>query len=243
MNKIRLLMLLLFVSSFASASPLKKTESFWNRVLKFLGVSATPSNQKGRDESVEVIEGDIYIYDVATKSGSALKIGSFRSPIFLASDRQVLALSGDRVVRIDVANGAVTDLFPSRGIKKLIGIEQGAPDQVLVISDLDNDNCPSVGVLKLADGFIDNIPYGNEEEDKTLVSHLRDWTREYDGGKTLLEVKTITKKRNGADVKATDAFLKLPDKDPINVSRCPTESCGQPSISNDRKSVLFVGKV
>lgn len=136
------------------------------------------------------------------------------------------------------------DLFTVPGIKKLVGIDKETPDQVLVLTDLDNDNCENVGVLALADGIVTNLPYGRGKEDQDLVTHLRNWDREYDDGDTKFEIRASTKKVNGVDVTTTDAWLKLKDKEWVNLSRCPTGvTCGQPSISNDRKFVLFVGKL
>lgn len=101
MIRLRLLLPLLFLSaSFALAVPPQKTESFWTRVKKFLGVSANPSNQRGDSEVVN--DADIRLYNVTTKIGSTLKQGRFRSPIFLPGDKAILALSGNKIVKIEV---------------------------------------------------------------------------------------------------------------------------------------------
>lgn len=243
MIKMRLVVPLLIVfASSAMALPPQKTQSFWTRVVRFFGVSASPSNQKGEEGAA--LEGDIHIYDVTTRFGSKLKSGTFRSPIFLPTDKAILALSGDKVVKIDLETGTATELVTVPGIKKLVGVDKEAPEEVLILSDLDNDNCPNVGVLALADGVVTNVPYGRGNEDQDLVTHLRNWDREYDGGDTKLEVKSSTKKVNGINVTTTDAFLKRKDMPLVNLSRCPSGvACGQPSISNDRKFVVFVGKV
>ncbi len=243
MITLRLLMPLLLVSvSLTVPPPPQKTQSFWSRVVKFFGVSASPGNQRGDDS--EVKDGDIYIYNVTSRIGSAVKQGTFRSPIFLPGDKAILALSGDKVVKIDVENGTSEELFTIPGIKKLVGVDQEAPDQVLILSDVDNDSCPSVGILALTDGKVTSLTHGGGSEDRDLVSHLRNWDREYDGGNTKLEIRLVTKKRNNVELKATDAFLKRKEKDWVNVSRCEAGvNCGQPSISNDRKFVLFIGKV
>src|SRR6476660_449282 len=114
----RMVLPLIFLSaSFTLALPPQKTQSFWTKVLKFLGVSSTPGNQKGDDEVIS--DGDINIYKVDTRLVLSLKQGAFRSPIFLPSDRAILALSGDKVVRIElitespteISAGALTELF------------------------------------------------------------------------------------------------------------------------------------
>lgn len=243
----RITLVLLLMGSITMASTPPTPDSLWKRVAKFLGLTAAP-NPKGDDD--QVIEGNIHLYNVETRQISPLKQGTFRSPIFLPADRTILALNGEKVVKFDFALkeneltiGEVTDVRAVPGIKKLIGVEKDAPDQVLVITDLDNDNCPNVGVLSLADGSVVPVPYADNAEDRDIVTYLRGWEREYDDGTKLL-VKLETKKRNGADVAATNAFLKLRDKGLLNVSNCaPGVNCGQPAISSDRKFLLFVRKI
>jgi hypothetical protein len=249
MRNIRhILPLLLLSASFAFAAPPQKTQSFWSRVLKLLGVTATPANQKGDEDPTT--EGDIWLYKVDLRVASPLKQGSFRSPVFLPSGKTVLALSGDKVIKIDivldgtqVVAGPSTELFTKPGILKLVAVESDAPDQVLVLTDLDHDNCPGVGVLNLTDGNIAALPHNDSKDDRDLVAYLRRSERAYDDG-TKLEVRLGTKTRNGTNLEATEVFFKPKDKDWVNVSRCPAGvNCGQPALSSDRKFVLFIGKV
>lgn len=242
------LLLLVLCASFVIATPLpQKTQSFWTRVLKLLGVTATPANQKGDPDPTS--DGDIWLYRLEAKVGSPLKQGNFRSPIFLPSRQTVLALSGDKVVKFDFTiNGAdltttdTTDVLTKPGLLKLISVQSDAPDQVLVVIDLDNDNCPGVGVLNLTDGTISVLPHNNSGEDADLIAYLRRSEREYDDG-TKLEIRRSSKTRNGVTVESTDVFLQLPTKSFVNLSQCrPGMLCGQPAISIDRKFVLFVGK-
>lgn len=240
---------LVLCASFVIASPLpQKTQNFWTRVLKLLGVTATPANQKGDEDPTS--DGDIWLSRVAPKREWALKQGNFRSPIFLPSSQTILALSGDKVVKFDFAinDTEVTATEPATvwtkpGLLKLISVQSDALDQVLVLTDLDNDNCPGVGVLNLTDGNISPLPHNNNSnEDRDLISYLSRSEREYDDG-TKLEIRKSKKTRNGAQVDSADVFLQLPTKNFVNVSQCrPGMLCGQPAISIDRKFVVFVGK-
>ena len=241
-----LTLLLLWVSfSTASALP-QRTQSFWMRVLKLLGVTAAPANQKGDEDPVT--DGDIWLYKVEQKISFVLKQGNFRSPIFMPGGNAVLALSGEKVVRFDLTiNGVEVDasapaeLLTLPGIQKLISVDGDAPDQVLVLTDLDNDNCPGVGVLTLTDRTVSPLQHSTKD-DQDLVTYLKRSEREYDDG-TKLEVRIVSKSRTGTPVSATDAFMQLPRKGWINISQCrPGINCGQPTISSDRKFVLFVGK-
>lgn len=239
---------LVLCASFVIAPPLpQKTQSFWTRVLKLLGVTATPANQKGDEDPTTV--GDIWLYKAVPKIAAPLKQGNFRSPIFLPAGNAVLALSGDKVVKFDitisgaeVSASALTELLTMPGLLKLVSAQSDAPDQVLVLMDLDNDNCPGVGVLNLTDGTIGPLQHSNSQDDRDLVTYLRRSEREYDDG-TKLEVRTMSKTGTGGKVESIDTFLQLPGKNWVNASQCrPGMNCGQPAISSDRKFVLFVGK-
>jgi hypothetical protein len=217
--------------------PQKKTDSLWSKVLKFFGVSATPGSQKGGDDRLS--EGDLWLYTVQTRTGAEFKQGNFRSPIFLPNEQAILALTDDRVVKIPLTEGAMTDVASIPGILKLVGAEKETPNEVLVLMDLDRDNCPSVGVLTLVDGKVTVLPHAGTDDDLTLISHLRGWDREYDD-QTKLEVRLKSTTTNGARKEWTDVWLKLKNKDAVNVSRCDGVNCGQPSISADRATVVFV---
>src|SRR5881394_2459160 len=86
-----LLPLIVLSASFATAALPQKTEGFWAKVLKVLGITATPANQKGDEDPT--VQGDIWVYKVDSKLASPVKQGNFSSPIFLPSGNVVLALS------------------------------------------------------------------------------------------------------------------------------------------------------
>ena len=227
------------------ALPQKRTQSFWDRVWKFFGVSATSGDQKGGEDLIRtrvddfgIYEGNLWIYTVSTKVGVELTQASFRSPVFLPNEPAILALTGERVVKIPLNNGPLTDVASVPGIQKLVKIQDDAPDQALILTDLDRDNCPAVGVLSLSDGTVTSLVHEGREEDIALISYLRGWQREY-VDETRLEIKTKTKD-NGARKEWTDVWLKLKNKDSVNVSRCDGVNCGQPAVSNDRGLVVFV---
>ena len=249
MRNIRhILLLLILCVSFVVASPQpQKTPGFWTRVLRLLGVTATPAAQKGDEDPTT--EGDIWLYKVETRRvGSPLKQGNFRSAIFMPSGQTILAMSGTKLVKFDFAINGVevtttepVELWTKPEIVKLISVQSDGAE-VLVLTDLDNDNCPGVGVLKLSDGSINALPHNNSQEDRDLVTYLRRSEREYDDG-TKLEVRIMKKTKNGAQVESIDSFMQLPRQDWVNVSQCrPGMNCGQPAISPDRKFVLFIGK-
>jgi hypothetical protein len=224
---------LLALMSIAIAAP--ADEPLWKRALRFLGVSATPGNQRGEEDRVGA--GNIHLYNVETKGGGQVKAGSFRSPIFFGDDDNLLALTGEQLVKITLSTGTVAPLCSIPGVKKLVGISSDAADQVLLLRDLDQDNCPSVGILSLANCQVESVPIAGRD-DEASVSYMRGWDREYEGMK--LETRKKTKQVNGREVEWTDVWLMPKNKDSINISRCDGTNCGQPAISKDGKFVVFV---
>jgi len=223
----------------------KKTQSFWDRVWKVLGVTATSGNQKGPIEDLiparpgadtfAIFDGDLWIYTVQAKSNVELRPGNFRSPVFLPNERAVLALSGDRVVKVPLDDGPITDVATVTGIQKLIEVPTDEPGTALILMDADRDNCPSVAILSLTDGSVTLVPHEGREEDLKLLQYLRSWERTY-ADKAKLKIETKTK--DGRDY--TDVILKLKDKDDRNVSRCEGVNCSQPALSSDRAAVVYV---
>ena len=238
-RSLALLLLLLSGSLAASLQP-ARAETFWQKVFKFLGVSATPSKQKGPGDQVKT--GDIQIYNSEVRKIFPLtNEGGFRSPIFLPDDQNVLAIKDGRIVKITIPDGPVTEIFPINGIVKLIGISKADSDQVLILTDLDQDNCPAVGVLSLQFGNVTNIPYSDNEDDEKMITHLKGWKREYDDGNTKLEIRIQSAGSGNSKTEWTDIFLKRKSEDWVNVSHCDRGvNCSHPSISNDRKLVAFV---
>ena len=59
-------------------------------------------------------------------------------------------------------------------------------------------------------------------------------------GDTKVYVRTESKSDMAGSVGWTDVYLKQGNNSPLNVSRCDGVNCGQPSLSNDGRQVVFV---
>jgi len=70
----------------------------------------------------------------------------------------------------EVTSTALTELLTLPAIIKLVSVQSGTPDEVLVLSALDYDNCPGVGVLNLSNGTVTPLQQSNSREDKDLVT-------------------------------------------------------------------------
>jgi hypothetical protein len=95
----------------------KKTESFWDKVLRIAGVSATPAALRGDDP---VLNGDIWL--VASAPGPApqrLTRGGYHSPVFDSQGINVVALRGEDLYRIPTGGELPIKITSLPGVTKL----------------------------------------------------------------------------------------------------------------------------
>ena len=207
------------------------------RVVRIAGLTATPSTQKGPGD--EIIRGEIWIADLTTNRRSRLTNDDvYRSPIFLAGDQIILALREDEIVQIPVAGGQARKLFNIRSITKLVGATLDDSETVLVLTQ-NTDQRPSVGLISLKSGQLSPIPFDeSSREDRRILVHLQGWERVY--GDTKLYLKSETKGGLAGSTEWIDVYLKRDHIEPINISNCEGRKCGQPSLSQGKKLVVYI---
>lgn len=214
----------------------KKKPTFWQRLLRFAGISATPSAQKAPGD--EAGAGDIWLVQV--NSSQALRLtrdGGYRSPIFLAGDEKIIALNGPDLMEISITGGEPKKLLCAKQVVKLVGANMDDPNSILVLME-DQSRSPGLGLLTLNDGSVTKIPREENEEYRKALTHAEGWERVY--GTTKVFVKTEVKNDLVGTVEWSDVYLKQEGSRPINISRCDGVNCGQPSLSQNRRSVAFI---
>ena len=216
----------------------KPSASFAERLLKFLGISASPSTLKGPGD--EVVTGYVWLADLESKTTRALTTtDGYRSPIFLSGSSDVVALRGTDVIRISSAGGEGEKLSSVGGITKLVGCSSEDRNQAVILLRGQTDGRPRVGVLTLSTGATMTIPYNSSSSrDLQMVESLQGWTRRY--GDWELYVESQSKEAFSGTTEWTDVFLKLGNAKPVDVSRCDGTNCGQPSLSENKHFVVFV---
>lgn len=221
----------------AQSAPVRKTETFWHKVLRVSGIAQSPSTLKGPGD--EVTRGTIWIADLA--SGRTRKVtssGGFRSPVFLPGGNDILALKGSNAVRVRLADGQATNLFVVTGVAKLVGCSEDDADKVLVVLR-DSSGHPGVAFFSLSSGKREELAYDTaSSEDRHMVEHLSGWSRQY--GETVVYVDQQTKTGLAGTLSWADVFLKQGGGVARDVSNCDGTNCGQPSLSADGKLVVFV---
>lgn len=214
----------------------KKKQTFWQRLLRFCGISATPSAQKAPGD--KVTSGDIWLVQV--NSSEALRLthdGGYRSPIFLTGDNKIIALKGPDVMEISVTGGEPEKLLCVKQVVKLVGANMDDPNSILVLIEDENRN-PGLGVLTLHDGAVTKIPAEGSDEYRKALTHAESWERVY--GATKVFVKTEVKNDLVGVVEWSDVYIKQVDSPPKNLSRCDGINCSQPSLSKTGHSVVFI---
>ena len=239
-----LLLLLLLLASLASgqaqknATPTKQAPtSFTEKLLKFLGISDSPGTLKGPGD--EVTSGELWLADLQAKTTRALAPSEgYRSPIFVAGGREVLALRGTDVVQIPITGGQEKKLYAVDGIVKLVGANSADAGTALILLRGEAGR-PRVGLLTVATGAVTPVPYDPaSSQDLQMVEDLQGWSRTY-GGRHIY-VKRQGKQALSGTVEWSDVFLQVGKEPPVNVSQCDGVNCGQPSLSEDGRMLVFV---
>lgn len=233
------------VFSQAPATPSKNTQtappkakSFVDRVLEFLSISYTPGAQKSLEG--DALKGQIWVANLKSNSLHPLSVsGDYRSPVFLASGSDVLALHGADVVRIPSTGGDGVKLYSVDGILKLVGAGSSDPNQILVLLRNDSGSHPRVGLLATETGTVTDMPYDpTSSEDLQMIEDLEGWSR------TVGEKRVFVKRQSREDISGTlewtDVFLIEDGRQPVDETHCEAVNCGQPSLSRDGNLLVFV---
>jgi hypothetical protein len=222
----------------APASQQKPPTSLAERLLKFLGISDSPGTLKGPGD--EVASGDLWLADLQARTTRALtSSGGYRSPIFLAGNKDVLALRGTEVVRVASAGGEGKKLYSVDSIQKLVGASSEDAATVLILLRGQADGHPRVGLLTVSTGAVRPVPYDPaSSQDLQTVEDLGGWSRTY--GDQHIFVRRRSKQALSGTVEWSDVFLQADSEPSADVSQCDGVNCGQPSLSADRHWLVFV---
>jgi hypothetical protein len=232
-----IMMLCLLVLPLA-AQPGKKAESFWEKVLRFTGVSATPRSLRGGEN---VASGDVWV--VAAAVGSIperlTRDRGYNSPVFDSRDQNILALKAGDLYRIPLHEDSPARIRPVPGVGKLVGISRDDPDQLLVLMK-EAGGSFGVAVLSIKTGAMTAIPHdAHSDQDETMLSHLAGWERVF--GDVRLSCEDEEKDApGGRTIRFTDVYLRRGSDRPIDLTNGNGVSSCQPSLSGDGKRVVFI---
>lgn len=222
----------------ANAAKSKTATSFTEKLLKFLGVSDSPSTLKGPGD--EVATGELWLADLDSGTTRALtSAGGYRSPVFLSGSKNILALRGTDVMQIPSAGGEGRKLYSVHAITKLVGCSSEDPGKVLILLQGGADGYPRVGLLTLSTGAATVVPYDSSSgQDLQTVESLQGWSRKY--GDQQIYVGRQSRQALSGTVEWTDVFRRVKNAEPVDVSQCDGTNCGQPSLSDNKRLIVFV---
>ena len=226
----------LLIATTLLGSPPSQAEGLVDRLLGFLGISATPSQMKGPGDGIE--SGEIWIVDLgAAKPRQVSGDTGYRWPVFVPNAKTILALRDESILSISLPAGSPKLLHTIKGIQKLVGFAKDDEDKVLVLMESE-ESASAIGVLSLASGRITPVPH-DAKQDRRLLTHLGGQERVYGNTKLYLKAENKTSV-TGAQLEWFDIYLKQGDAEPRPVSRCDGISCGQPSLSSDGQQIVFI---
>jgi hypothetical protein len=163
----------------------------------------------------------------------------YNSPIFLAGAGQVLALRGTDVVQVPAVGGQARKLYSVNGIVKLVGASSADAGTVLILLRGESRGRTRVGLLTVATGAVTPVPYDPaSSQDLQMVEDLEGWSRSY--GDRHIYVKRQSKQALSGTVEWSDVFLQVGNQPPVDASHCDGVNCGQPSLSENGRLLVFV---
>ncbi len=232
----RLVLVVLWLLPLAAQSP-KKTESFWSRLLRVAGVSATPASLRGEDRATS---GDIWLVMVAQKPTPErlTRGGEYTSPVFDSQGQSVLALSSSDLYRVPVSGDTPIKLHTLTGVTKLVGVSRDDPDQLLVLAQ-DAQHFRFAAMLSIQAGTLTPIPHNPaSNEDEVMLAHLAGWERVY--GDTHVYTEKNEKEGAVGTIEFSDVYFKRASDLAINLTNGNGVSSSQPSLSADGRWVVFI---
>ena len=228
---------ILLALTLATAQPADGKVSFWERLKKIAGISATPSLMKGTDDDMPN-GGQIWAGTPDTgRSQSITHDSGFRSPVFAPDGNAVLAIKSNAIWRIPLAGGAPFKFHEMAGLSKLVGFDRDDTNQLCVL--LGQESAISVQLLSVVTLQAVPIEYdAGSREDRRWVAHLKRWDRSY--GETMVYLEKQRKTGLSSEVEWNDVYFKRRNETPINVSRADGKNCGHPSLAPNGTQVVFI---
>jgi hypothetical protein len=224
-------------SDTSTAGKQKQPAKLADKLLKFLGISDSPGTLKGPSE---LRSGQLWVAELGPRSTRAItERAGYRSPIFLATSKDILALKESEIWRFPAGGSPGKKLYAISSITKLVASSADDPDVVLVLQSDGSSGHPRVGLLSISSGKVTPEPYDpTASEDLQMVENLESWDRVY--GDKRVYVKRETKQAISGPIEWTDVFQKVNSQEPVDVSHCDGANCGQPSMSADGRLIVFV---
>jgi len=209
-------------------------DGLFDRILRVVGISATPSQMKSDNE---VIAGQIWTAELKSGRRVALTTDSgYRWPVYEPGGEGVVALNGERLVRISLKAQEAKVLHTIPGIDKLVGFDGDQRDSLLVV--LNDDNAP-LAMVSLKTGQLTPLPYDPKlKVHRSMLSHVKGQERSY--ATSRVYIRTESKQSLEGTIEWDDVYMRQGAAEPRNVSECDGVACSQPSLSPNGMEVVYI---
>jgi hypothetical protein len=228
----------LFLLPLVAQPQKKKAESFFDKLLRIAGISATPGSLRGDDK---VSSGDVWIATITPKTvlRRLTRDGGYGSPIFDSQSQNIFALRGADLYRIPISGDPSSKLRTLPDVSKLVGASRDNPNDLLVVTE-DAQHNSGAAMLSVSTGAMTRIPHNPQSsEDQAMLAHLRGWDRVY--GDARLYCESDEKEgAGGSTIKFSDVYLSRGSDSPRNLTNGNGVSSSQPSLSPNGQSVVFI---
>jgi hypothetical protein len=211
----------------------RAADSLLDKLLRISGLGAAPGQLRGDDGEA----GSLWLARVDASATQGLTAtGGFRSPVFTLDDAAILALRGDKLVRVSLPQGEARVLGPAPGMRKLVGFDPQSPDELLVLMD---SAAKPLASLSLKTAAITPLAYDpSAPEQQRLLGQIRAQDRV--SGETSVSVQTERRQGLSRVTEWTAIFVRQGNAPARNVSGDESVNCSQPAISHDTRLVVFV---
>lgn len=199
-------------------------QGFWTDIKEGLGVMFTDLSNLG--EGID--QGQIWIVDRTTGEQRPISAADpLAWPVLGPNDQTIFALRGRQLVRLNTRSGEIVPLGNEADWRKLIGVDPESNVLGFVA-----DTPLARPAVMTPSGDLHLLPPPSTGEERKRVSLLLQENRAYTNGVQLM-VKRSRRGRGYAISLVADGVVKI-------LSDCGDDFCGQPSLSTDRRYVLFV---
>lgn len=206
-------------------------EPFWKVLAAVFGLMASPRQQ--RPVLPGEVRGDIVLTDVDGRERRQLtRDGDYHSPVFLSGDEALLALRGDRLVRIGVIDGKSEEIGALPGAIKLIGIDPADAKRVFVLT---KDEREPVKRFDLGSNHLEAIPHDlKSRDDEAMLAFIRGEDRVYG------DVKLRVDEKSDSLEDWTEIAVIRPQVEVQTLTEGVGVSSRQPALGHKKKLVAYV---
>jgi hypothetical protein len=209
-------------------------EPFWKVLAAVFGLTASPRQQ--RPVPPGKVSGDIVLATVDGGERRQLtRDGDYHSPIFLPGDEALVALRGDRLVRIDAVDGKSEQIATIPGVVKLIGIDPADAKQVFILTE---DKGEPVKRFDLGSKRLEPIPYDpKDKNDESMLSFIKGDDHVYG------DVKFRVEEKSDSLEDWTEILVIQPQVENKTLTEGAGVSSRQPALGHKKKLVAYVREV